>query len=128
MFLHKLEPISRFLGIIFLVSMGVYTSLLVVTIAGGAVPSSSYETNPILMNDSVSIYSISVDSNVQPSLSLVPDLPRVSHQTAVIYSVEWRTAPIKAWSLLTGAVMVFIGILYLVTRRVHSGMSEEIFP
>jgi hypothetical protein len=128
MYLHKLEFISRYLGIFFLVIIGVFTSLLVVTIAGGAIPSGSYETNPSFMNDSVSSYTISIDSNVQRSLSLAPELPRVYHQNAVIYSVDWRTVPIKVWSLIIGAVTVFIGILYLASRWVHSGMSGEIFP
>jgi hypothetical protein len=128
MFSLRLEVVSRFVGGMLLIGIGICVSLFVLTIAGGAIPSGSYETNPNFMNDSASVYTISVDSNVQPSLSLVPDLPRVSHQTAVIYSAEWRTAPIKAWSLLAGAVIVFIGILYLLLRRVHFGMSKEIFP
>lgn len=128
MFSLRLETVSRFIRGMLLIGIGVCVSLFVLTIAGGAIPSGSYEINPNFMNDSVSIYTISVNSNVQPALSLVPDLPRVSHQTAVIYSVEWRTAPIKLWTWVAAAGLVLIGSLYLLLKRLHFGMAEEIFP
>ncbi len=75
-----------------------------------------------------SLFTISMDSNVQPPLYLVFDLLSAPHQTAVLHTIVWHTAPIKVWSLIAAAGLVFIGILYLLIRRMHSGMSEEIFP
>jgi len=112
-----------------LIGMGILVSLSVVTIAGGAIPIGSYVLNPNFMNGSPSTYlTFSLDSNVQSPLTMVLDLPPAPHQTAVRYTAEWHTAPIKAGSLIAAVGVAVIGILYLLLRRVHFGMSEEIFP
>jgi hypothetical protein len=125
----RLEAISRYVGGILLIGMGILVSLFVVTIAGGAVPTGSWATNPGFMRDSLPTnFTISLDSNVQPRLTVVLDLPPAPHQPAVLHTTVWHTAPIKAWVLLAAVGLAVIGILYLLLRRMHFSMSEEIFP
>ncbi len=129
MFSLRLEAISRFVGGMLLIIMGILMSLFVVTIAGGAVPSGSYVLNPNFMNGSPSTLSTSsMDSDVQPPLTLIFDPSPAPHQPAVLHTTLWVTAPIKAWALIAVVGATVIGILYLLLRRVHFGMSEEIFP
>jgi hypothetical protein len=126
----RLEAISRYVGGILLIGMGILVSLFVVTRVGGAVPASSYELNPNFMNGSPPAYIIesSLDSNVQPPVTIVLDTPLTLHEPAVLPYTEWHPAPIKAWSWIAAAGVVITGILYLLLRRMRFGMSEEIFP
>jgi hypothetical protein len=111
-----------------LIGIGIFVSIFVVTIAGGAVPIDSYTLNPNFINGSPPAYSISFDSNVNPPLTLVNDFSPTLHEPAVINTTEWHTGPIKAGFWIAAASVVFITILYLLLRRVHYCMSEEIFP
>jgi hypothetical protein len=129
MFSLRLETISRFIGGSLLISMGIMVSLFVVSNSGGAVPSSSYALNPNFMNGSPStLVSLSMDSILQSPITLVFDPSPAPHQTPVLHTTAWHTAPFKVWSLITATGVVFIGILYLLLKRFHFGMSEEIFP
>jgi hypothetical protein len=125
----KFDAVNKYVGAILLIGTGILLILFVVTIAGEAVPSGSYISNPDFLKDSPPSYQYSsLDSNVQPPMTLVFDSSPIYHQTAVLYIARWSTKPIKSWSLIAAASLVFIGILYLLLKRVHSGMSEEIFP
>jgi hypothetical protein len=126
----RLEAISRFIGGLLLINIGIFVSLLVVTSAGGAIPSSSYSTDPNFMKGSPPELIRSLrDSNLQNPLQMVylssyASLPQI----AVLYNTLWNKEPIKVWSLIAAASLIFICILYLSIRRVHSNMSKEIFP
>jgi hypothetical protein len=147
MFSLRLETISRFTGSILLIALGILLSLFLVTLSGGAVPITSWATNPGFMRDS-SLNYFSVEPKMQPSINgnryftLAPQQPAVlqptingrlyltpaSQQPAVLQTTTWQTAMIKTWSLVATTCVVFTGLLYLLLRRVHFGMSEEIFP
>lgn len=126
----RLEAISRFIGGLLLINIGTFVSLLVVASAGGAIPSSSYLTNPNFMNgSSPTLFRSFMDSNVQSPVRMVFDPPLAASPTiAVFHNTLWNKAPIKVWSLIAAGSLIFICILYLLIRRVHSSMSEEIFP
>jgi hypothetical protein len=129
MFSLRIEGISRFIGGLLLIIMGILGSLFVVSSVGGAVPTGSWATNPSFLRDSPHTYiTFSSGSNGQSPLTMIPYLPPATHQPAVLSTTIWHTAPIRAWSRISAVGLVFFVSLYLLLRRKHFGLSEEIFP
>jgi hypothetical protein len=125
MFLFRLQVVSKVVGAMVLIVIGILVSLFIVIVEGGAVPSGShYVTNPnFMIGSGPSNMYLTLDSNVEIPLTIYLSRRAVSHIVA-----EWATKPVKEWFLVAAGCLVVIGVLYFLLWRAQSRMSEEIFP
>ena len=116
----RLENMTKFIGWVLMIGIGVLITLLVLTIAGGAIPEASYMLNPNFLAGST--YNL-IDTN--GDIYFVNTEPQPA---AVLSAVEWHTTPIRMGSFITAGVVFILGLLYLGGKITSRGMSEEMFP
>jgi len=119
----RLEGMTRFVGLVLMICVGILIALFVMTYSGGAIPVERFALNPNYLQ------------GLPPSLtfsdtkdSLFIEYKTVSPQTAVSVTTEWLTSPFRTGALIMVGVVVALDILYLFLRRMYGSVPEEIFP
>lgn len=121
----RLEHMTRFVGWVLLISVGILLTLLALTLAGGAIPVERWVPNPYFITRPPAHLTF---YEVYPvSLQYFDQLPAA--QAALgRYTSEWATGPIKIGALIAAGVIALSGLVYLWLRRAYGGISEEVFP
>jgi hypothetical protein len=122
----RLETMTRFIGWVLLISVGILIALLVMIVVGGAVPIGTWTLNPNSLRGSATYLTFFDPQNATNGLYF--DYSPARRAAAVLYTTEWHTLPIETGLLIPAGVVAVLGIVCLWLRRTLRDMSEEAFP
>lgn len=130
----RLDAVTRFVGGLLLVTVGILACLLVMNFSGAATPTTSWRLEPSFTRDSipfeikVEINKMSQGSGEQPNLVTETNIPPAPEPAVLQPTTTWNSAPIQGACRIVAALIGVLGLIYLLIRVKQSGFSEEIFP
>lgn len=113
----RLEAANRFIGILFIASIGILVTLLTLTYLES-------HTTTVIMESSTNVETYPVTWVWGPSY--------VVEGPCTVFPVqdinEWHNQPFRDVAEIAAGVTIVLGILYLGLKRLYRQMSEETFP
>jgi hypothetical protein len=123
----RFETVNRFVGILFIASIGILVTLLTLTFLGTAFQPGKVST---------SVYFINASSNTSTTTTIAGSPPIVFDvynkgpflARPVQYLDKLQEQPIRTGAEISACATMVLGILYLVLKQLNRQVSEEIFP